>query len=361
MITLDSKYVRNSMTKQALALKMWNRFMHDGWVDEGILPESIVSSWRRCREYRVDPYMPKILGSVEPDFEERYAAKKNFLEIAMPYLEEFCKLAEYSGFVITVTDEKGMILERIGNKELIKQQEKHNIVPGVSFDEKTSGTTATALTLLYNRPIQIFGAEHYCKLFHTLSCSAAPVRNPKGKTEGVILMSAYWEKAHPHTLGMVTSVADSITNLFALYQEKHNLQILYEFQNAIIESFGSGLLAVDNEGRIVHVNTHVDKLLNTKSDTIKGVKIETIFPELSVVYQVLNGRRQKIAERGITLSTADRITDFSLSCYPVNQHGETVGAIIILREPELIKKIVNRTAHGNAKFTFNNIIGKNKK
>lgn len=361
MITLDSKYTQNYMAKQALVLKMWNRFVREGFVDQGILHPSVIASWKRCGAHGVNPYMMKLDAAIAADFKKRLAAKQQLLEVAIPYLTRFSKLTENSGFVITVTDENGLILESIGNKDLIKKNRACNIVPGISFHEKTSGTTATSLALLHERSVQIFGAEHYCKLFHSFSCSAAPVHDPKGKIIGAILMSALWEKAHPHTLGMVTSAANAIETLFALNEKKQNLQLLNEFQSAIIESFGSGLLVVDNLGKIAHINSLATELLGIIEDDIKGSKIESISSELSIVSKVLEGQEEQIVEHGVTIPTPNRVIDFSLSCYPVSQRGETAGAIVILRKPELVKKIVNRMAHANAKFIFSDIIGQNKK
>ncbi|MDH7577078.1 MAG: sigma 54-interacting transcriptional regulator [Bacillota bacterium] len=359
MITLDAQYIHNYVEKKELVLEMWTRFIRGEPVDSGLLPISILSSWKRSYEYKVDPYLTKINCSVASDFEERLSAKKQLLDIAIPYLTGFYKITEDSDFVFIVTDENGLILEIIGNSKLIQQMKDYNVVPGMYMEEKTFGTTAVVLALLHNKSVQIVATEHFCKIFHPFTCSAAPIHNFKGKIIGLIMILALWEKAHPHTLGMVTSTANAIETLVALNEEKQNVQLVSNFQNTIIESFGSSLLVVDNLGKITHVNSHAVELLELAEDEIRGSKIESISTELGIIYEVLKRQEEKIVEHGVTIYTKNRVIDFSLSCYPVNHQGKTIGAIVILREPELVKKIVNRTAHSNAKFVFSDIIGQN--
>ncbi|NSW84534.1 MAG: hypothetical protein HPY90_15110 [Syntrophothermus sp.] len=219
MVTLDSQYIRNYVEKKELVLEMWTRFIRGEPVDNGLLPISILSSWKRSCEYKVNPYLTKINCSVASDFEERLLAKKQLLDVTIPYLTGFYKITEDSDFIFIVTDENGLILEIIGSRKLIQQMKDYNVVPGIYMEEKTCGTTAVTLALIHNKAVQVVATEHFCKIFHPFTCYAAPIHNFRGKIIGAIMILALWEKSHPHTLGMVTSTANAIEALIALNED----------------------------------------------------------------------------------------------------------------------------------------------
>lgn len=361
MITLDPQYIHNYVEKKELILEMWNRFLRGEQLDDKLLPSRILSSWKRSCKYAVDPLMTKINSPVASDFEERLSARRQLIDTAIPYLRGFYKITEDSPFVFLVSDENGLILEIIGGSKLIQQMKDYNVVPGIYMEEKTVGTTAVGLALRYHEAMQVVATEHYCKMFHSYTSCAAPVHNYQGEVIGAIMILALWEKAHPYTLDVVTSTANAIETLVALNDEKKNVQRVSNFQNTIIESFGDSLLVVDNNGNVTHINKHAVEMLELVKDEVIGSKIESISTELGIIYQVLKGDKEKIVEHSVTISTANtkKIVDFSLSCYPVDHQGKTIGAIVILRELELVKRIVNRMAHSNTRIVFEDIIGQN--
>lgn len=56
--------------------------------------------------------------------------------------------------------------------------------------------------------MQVYAAEHYVRAFHRLTCSSAPVHDPRdGTLVGVLTLSGVADAAHPASLGLVNAVA----------------------------------------------------------------------------------------------------------------------------------------------------------
>jgi len=214
LIILDSKY-RQFIAKQPEITGMWERFVSEGNLDHCHLPSIIMSSWKRSNEMGVDPYMKELILPVASDFQERLSSKNDLLNVAIPYITKFYKLINLSNFVFSILDENGVILDLIGNKDRIKSLKgEYNISPGITCCEQTMGTTASYLSLFSNVAVQTVGAEHFIRKYHQITDSAAPIHDSYGKIIGAVSLSSQsLESAHPHTLGMITSVADTVSAL----------------------------------------------------------------------------------------------------------------------------------------------------
>ena len=63
--------------------------------------------------------------------------------------------------------------------------------------------------LAVDAPVQINGAEHLVRTYHTWSCAAAPVHDPDtGRQIGVIDVSGYLQSFHPAVVSLVTATAE---------------------------------------------------------------------------------------------------------------------------------------------------------
>lgn len=335
MIILDSKYTQ-FRAQQAQVADMWKRYVNEGSMDQRLLPPVIVSSWKRSSEFKVDPLMQELELSIAPDFQERLSAKEQLLDVAIPYLTKFLKIAEQSDFVFSILDERGLLLKVFGNKDRVKRlKEEYNISPGVTCCEQTMGTTALYLSLLTNSAVQTVGAEHFIRKYHNLTDSAAPIHDASGKVIGALDMSAQSiDYAHPHTLGMATSAANAIETLLWRQKEKQYLELLSACQENIIDCLiEMGFLAVDSTGTIVEANSLGAKLLGFAPHEIRGMKIDAVSPRSAVFNKGLKQRQE--------------------------QKGKTAETIVSFKEPGLEEKEANESAL-NAKTSFSSIIGYNK-
>ncbi|WP_164233980.1 GAF domain-containing protein [Microbacterium hydrocarbonoxydans] len=86
---------------------------------------------------------------------------------------------EDSGVVIAVGDQAGRLLWVEGDRQLRSLTGDMGFVAGANWAEDAVGTAAPGTALALGQSVQIRGAEHYNRLVHPWSCTAAPVRDPE--------------------------------------------------------------------------------------------------------------------------------------------------------------------------------------
>lgn len=116
MIILDSGY-RQYELDQSDIVNVWRRFIDGGNEKSSLLPSTLLSSWKRCFELRVDPLMSDLDLTVVGDFAKRIETKEWLLNLAASHIAKYYKLAEQSDFVFAILDEDGVILDLIGEQK----------------------------------------------------------------------------------------------------------------------------------------------------------------------------------------------------------------------------------------------------
>lgn len=87
--------------------------------------------------------------------------------------------SEDTGVIIAVGDQAGRLLWIEGDRHLQSLTDDIGFVAGANWAEDAVGTSAPGTALELGQSVQIRGAEHYNRLVHPWSCSAAPVRDPE--------------------------------------------------------------------------------------------------------------------------------------------------------------------------------------
>lgn len=140
-----------------------------------LVRESWVRSWQR----RVGPESAPELELVSEELEEYRRAHP--LASAMDMIRALLLPgeAEDSGVVVAVGDKAGRLLWIEGDRQLQSLTEGMGFVAGANWAEDAVGTTAPGTALTLGQSVQIRGAEHYNRLVHPWSCTAAPVHDPE--------------------------------------------------------------------------------------------------------------------------------------------------------------------------------------
>jgi two-component system NtrC family sensor kinase len=139
-------------------------------------------------------------------------------------------------------------------------------------------------------------------------------------------------------------VAVAIENSL-LYQEQSEraaeLEALKDFNESIVESINTGLLAVDAEGRVTGCNSSLEQVLGVGRDEAVGLPVEELFAEdfAETLSQVLGERGWRLDEqRSIyKLHTATRlgrplILNIALAPLRRAESGEATGALVVLED-----------------------------
>ena len=186
-----------------IVAETWHNLANTGVIKIEALRPVVAASWMRSQQAGVNPRdsMGKMVLTVD-QLEVVIKERSELIEVARPFMSSLYEFVAGSDFIVTISDEYGRILEVTGDESALRRGAEVNVLPGSSRAENDVGTNGIGTALATETPVQISGEEHYCKQFHTWTCSAAPIRDSNGKIIGALQMSGPSSKTHLHTLGM---------------------------------------------------------------------------------------------------------------------------------------------------------------
>jgi hypothetical protein len=172
-----------------------------------VLRDVIVRSWARCAEAGVDPERraPHVLD----DDETRQRLAAHPLAVVVPLLHELlAEVAHDARHLAALADAEGVLLWSEGHPSMVEAAAAPHFVPGCLCSELGIGTNAIGTALALDHAMQVFSAEHFNRLLHGWTTSAAPIHDPESyELLGAVGLSGSFRRAHPHTLALVTAAA----------------------------------------------------------------------------------------------------------------------------------------------------------
>jgi transcriptional regulator of acetoin/glycerol metabolism len=324
-----------------------------------VRPE-ILNSWIRCRDLGLDPlikHYPKVISKSKLlRLQNKY---RDFIEIAKPVMQMIEISVRGTGFIVTLAEKSGHVLETFGDRDVLKMAIKNFYVPGCLRSIAHAGTNAIGLCLDEKRPIQITGAEHYNINHHPWTCSSAPIRNSNGNMIGVITLSGKSIGHHKHTLALITAAAKNIESQLRERDLIERSQRLNSMLTLIYNSLSDGIIAIDNQLHITHVNQTAQKMLGIGAKTFLGRS----FYDLANIDSRLKEQFQTgdyIETTEISFNCQSGIQNFMCRVDPIQtQAFKLLGLIVTMAEKRQMISIAKKISGNYSKFEFADIQGKN--
>ena len=327
--------------------------------DPNLLKKEILASHERCHQYGINPQATLNLKQehlTPKELSLRRNKNKDFLGVATAQIEELYRFVAGAGFVVSLADNEGYLLDIIGDTPVLEKLAKQNLTPGYRWTERDVGTSAISLVIASEIPVQVNDEEHFCKRGYGHTCSASPVCNPDSKVIGVIAMSGDANQVHPHTLGMVITAARAIENQLRIMRTSKELLLRNNYMNALIESIDSGVLAVDRNGSITQVNDQAKQIFQIVDD-LKGKPLSALLG-LNINIENMMHPSFGYIDRESFIKTPFRDLQLITTAKPIfDSEGQVQGIIFIFNEINRIRKLINKMAGSQARFTFEDIIG----
>lgn len=354
------------LSKNKNFIKAWELFTSQGILKRELIRDVIADSWLRSKACHVDPLTKNIKIKLNDEqLAKRRQQFKRLLKTAKHFMESLHKIVGSTGLIVRLTDRDGYILECIGDMELIERYGNLNLYIGCNVKEEEIGTNAIGTALAIGMPIQVLGAEHYCKQYHNWTSSACPIRDEKGEILGVLSMTGPCENVHPHTLGMVLAAAESIENEMKLEQTNKQLKTANKHFYAIMESISEGLITIDNRGIVMDINLFARRFLSLNEEDIVGKSINIILDKTNtnkILKIISNGKKYEESEVYFKTKSGRKISCI-ISVTPIKDTSthEVEGIVITFKEARKVHKLVNKIVGAEAIYTFEDILGESKK
>lgn len=358
------QYQLNADDYQKNLLTAWNHFIHDRPYDYSFIRAEVFHSWERSRAAGVDPHA--IVNNILSPDELNIKINNNleFIDIVRPYMERLYSVIKDTGSYILLSDNEGFILDYVSDQDIVTVgQTKTLLVPGACRSESVAGTNAIGTALCLKSPVQLWGNEHYCKWHRLYTCSCAPILDSDNNIIGTINITVLTDHAHPHTLGMAMSAADSISKEIKLTKAIQNVEMISAQRNTIIENMTSGIFLLTATYRVSQVNQCALKMLNLSYERIIG---KNIFDILSLDSTLPRNKQDAfIKKERYNEETSVSLTDsneppmrFRVSVHFIKDNRQNItGTLIRFNETELIHSLVKNVSGFNAHYTFDSIIG----
>lgn len=358
---MNRKYDNDYQKKLRLA---WEKFINYEDFDYSFIRPEILNSWKRSRASGVNPYgsSRNILSTESLNI--KINSNLDLIDIVHPYMEKLFSIVKGSGFYILLCDKDGFILDLIGDKEIIEHGKNHTLlVVGANRQESVVGTNAIGTCLALKQPLQIWSEEHYIEKHKDYVCSGAPFFDPDGNILGCLAITGRAEDVHPHTLGMVISAVDGITKELNIKQAYEDIELISAQRNSIIEAMPSGLILLNNRGRVIQINSVALGMFSLRYEEIIGKNLFDfiILDDHIDKEEQMSLLQKEIYNKEVNISRSDSLAQpvkFNMSINFVKENnGKISGTVIRFNEPRVINSLVNTVSGFNSKYDFSAIIG----
>ena len=344
----------------------------------------IALSWRRCAGSGMRRDLPSPLPVATAD-SSTTSALRRYLPLARPVMEDLYQFVEDSTCVIAFADAEAHLLEVIGDPALRGELESVGWITGTCWSEERAGTNGLALALIESFPSQVVGADHYLTMLAPYCTTAAPVYDSTGGLIGALVAVAPATQCHPHTLGMMSAAASGLSAELRMNLWLGSANGLLAEMNAILQTLSEGIMLLQSDGTITHINARAGHMLRLAPARVTGRRLANVLDVPEPLEQALQRGRElhdeelnfRIGGERIScvctlhmiVSPEDVAPMISLPGMPeadasgrggglsVAPHSTTTGFVLTLRSIARVQRLVHRMSGAQALMHFSSIIG----
>jgi sigma-54 dependent transcriptional regulator, acetoin dehydrogenase operon transcriptional activator AcoR len=241
----------------------WMTLEQRGAPPAELLSADIYDSWMRCISFGLDTLRPPLPEFVSPAILRQEQQRCSLVRgLALAEMHTLHQQIAGSNFMIAFANAEGLLLDIISDPSFSDASHAASIRPGTVWTERICGTNGLGTAAHLKRAIVVHGRDHFFSRYNNLTCIAAPIFAPDGELTGILDASSDCMSRQAHTQALVAMAATQIEN--GLFREHHRGNILIAFHNRgeYLHTLSAGLLAVDNEGRILAANRAAGILLH---------------------------------------------------------------------------------------------------
>jgi transcriptional regulator of acetoin/glycerol metabolism len=196
---------------------------------------------------------------------------------AAPVMEMLHEQIVNSDSMVVLCDATGTIIHSIGDHDFLNRASKVALQPGVNWSEQAKGTNAVGTALIEESPTLVHADEHYMHANHFLTCSAAPILDPRGNILGVLDVSGDQRTYHQHTMGLVKMSARMIENHWLTDDYRNVMRLHFHSRVEFIGTLMEGILAVSQDGKLVGANRGALEQLSLSGAALRMHSLSTLF------------------------------------------------------------------------------------
>ncbi len=254
--------------------------------------EAIIrESWLRCvQEHRLDPTrMQEAVILPAPRLREHQEQMEAFLQIARHGLETLYHQVAGLGYVVLLTDAKGITVDFIGDLRLDFSLRKAGLYLGADWSEHNAGTCGVGTCISTGQALTVHLDDHFDATHIPLTCTTSPIYDSQGQLIGVLDISALSspkpKESQALALQLVKLFTRQIEDAAFLHRHRGNWVLRLASAPQFLDVNPEFLLALDASGCVVGHNRGAQ--LGLASGDGKGLLGRPVSELLEVGYDEL--------------------------------------------------------------------------
>ena len=196
---------------------------------------------------------------------------------AAPVMEMLFEQIVNTESMIVLTDAQGTILHLVGDDDFLDRADKVALSPGVNWAEHSKGTNGMGTALFTESPTLVHAGEHFMHANSFLTCSAAPIFDPRGNILGVLDVTGDERSYHQHTMGLVRMSARMIENHFLSDDYGNRLRLHFHSRVEFIGTLLEGIIVVGVDGKILGANRSALDQLDLSGAALRMHNLTSLF------------------------------------------------------------------------------------
>lgn len=260
------------------ALEARSLFQSKGSLLNGVLPHTIEASWTRCSARGLHMEDPQYFDPLRrDDLYEILQKNQTLVSHALPVMETLYQQIANTQSMVLLTDAHGLVLHSLGDADFLERAQRVALTPGVEWSEQSKGTNAIGTAIMERGPVLVHGPEHFLTANNFLTCSAAPVVDPHGKTVGVLDISGDYRGHNQHTMALVKMSAQMIENQLFTHAFPDSVSLHFHARPEFIGTLCEGIISFTAEGDFISANRSGCFQLGFDLDQLGGRSFGTLF------------------------------------------------------------------------------------
>jgi sigma-54 dependent transcriptional regulator, acetoin dehydrogenase operon transcriptional activator AcoR len=239
---------------------------------------TIDDSHDRCAALGLSRFeSPDLSPMARSDFAVLRERNTRLYERAAPVMEMLFEQIVHTQSMVLLCDATGTVLHSLGDDDFLARASKVALQPGVNWSEPAKGTNAIGTALVSEVPTLVHADEHFMHANHFLTCSAAPILDPRGNMLGVLDVTGDHRSFHQHTMALVKMSARMIENHWLTDDYRHVMRLHFHNRVEFIGTLKEGLLAITADGHVVGANRSALDQLSMSGAAVRMQTVETLF------------------------------------------------------------------------------------
>jgi diguanylate cyclase (GGDEF)-like protein/PAS domain S-box-containing protein len=233
-------------------------------------PQFILDSKRQCELFGMDSneIRKPSVNMTSNQLEAKRKSYSEILEVVSFFSHKFLNALKGTPILLVISDEKGFILDMVGDETIETTVHQLGIKSGAQFTQLDMGTNVISLTLQQKHPVQLIGDDHYHKFLHGTACYGVTFHYTDiDNLLGSISIMTTVELQNPLFLNMLSNVIDSIERELLLRKQNSKLNIMNQ---VMLSRTRNAIIITDATGKVTEFNEFAERISGFTREEIIG-------------------------------------------------------------------------------------------